>query len=59
MTLTLKLIIFFVVLIGDVIAAFVISRSLAQQGRGDLVKIILLAFAMSLVVTGVVLFVII
>ena len=59
MSLTLKLIVFFAVLIGDAIAVFLVSRSLVQQDRGDVVKIILLACAMSLVAVAVVLFVII
>lgn len=58
MDLTLKLIFFVALLVSDVIAVLIITRKLNAQGRPDQARLIALVLLMSVIVFGVVLFVV-
>lgn len=57
MDLTTKIIVFVAVLLSDVVAALVITRKLNAQGRSDQARLIAFALLSSIIVVGVVLFV--
>lgn len=57
MSMTIKIAILFFILISDVVCGVVVTRKLNEQGRGDMVTIMLPALAISTIVVGVILFV--
>jgi hypothetical protein len=59
MDIATKIIVFTAVLIGDVIGAIMVSRKLSEQGRTEMIRIIVPALLLGLVGVGVVLFVVI
>jgi hypothetical protein len=59
MTLTMKLILFFAILFMDVISGLLVVRKLKAEGKENMMPVIMGAMVMSLVVIGVVLFVVI
>lgn len=58
MDLTLKTLLFVALLLSDVITALVVTRKLNAQGRAGQARLIALALLMSVIVFGVVLFVV-
>ncbi|MBM3265319.1 MAG: hypothetical protein FJY97_18115 [candidate division Zixibacteria bacterium] len=58
MDLSLKIILFSAILVGDVVAAHVLTRKLNAQGQGEKAKIILPVMLGGLMIIGVVLFVV-
>ncbi len=53
----MKIIVFVAVLLSDVVAVLVVTRKLNAQGRSDQARLIAFALLSSIVVVGVVLFV--
>ena len=56
MSLTVKLVVFLFVVIGEVAGAMIIVRNFKKEGKDNLVPVILVGCIMSITVIGVVLF---